>query len=366
MSINNVGGNIGGTGGIQGLSGFDLNTEGLSIADRTALVMLEKSTLLEGQLNDYVNRVHEQNEKLKTLGEIQSKLRNMQTTTNTVDSPTWTVDHNASPKQIDLDNGHSLLIHGEHKDWSIRDANGNETRIWGDPHVTEGDTQVEKSWDFQENATFVLGDGTKIHVDVKDIGAEGVVTDKLTITKGNQSIEVTDIAINQPQIGNPELMGAELDQATNDGHVFKMGDQADDWVHMQGDAGREIGADGWENVTEGMGAIDHEGSVMGATDGIGGPSGSNINSVLSQDELALLSELGINIFDSSNLGMMSPIEIQNLDATIKSSKESLTSISQIDMVKLQSLNGKYEQTNALASQIMKTQYQEVKSIIRNI
>lgn len=369
MSVNNIGGNIGGIGdvrGVQGPDNADISDKRLSLADRTTLVMLEKASVLEGQVNAYIDRVHEQNQKLKQLGEIQSKLRNMQSTTNTVDSPTWTADHSATPKQINLDNGYSIEIPGKGQSWTIRDANGNETRIWGDPHVSEGDVEGDRNWDFQEDATFVLGDGTKIHVAVKDLGGvDGVVTDSLTITKGNQSIEITGIAENDPQIGNPELRGAELDRATNDGHVFTMGDQADDWVHAQGDTTKEIASDGWVNVTEELGAIESEG-VAGVTDGIGDPDDGNINNVLTDSDLALLRELGVEVFDQSNLGSLTPTELKNLDASINAAKDTMTSISQLEMVKLQSYNGKYEQTNALASQVMKTQYQEAKSIIRNI
>ena len=56
------------------------------------------------------------------------------------------------------------------------------------------------------------------------------------------------------------------------------------------------------------------------------------------------------------MGVLTPDEIDNLSAQIKSNKESLTSMSQLDMVQLQSLTGKYEQTNSLASQVLKQQY----------
>ncbi len=359
MAINDAGG-IGGINSAQGLNNIDTGNANISIADATMLVMLERSEILEGQIRDQIQNVHDKNQKLQKLSDIQAKLRNMQSNTNTVDSASWTVDRETMPKTIALDNGYSITIPGKKEEWTITDANGNHTRIWGDPHVSEGDSDGSKNWDFQEDASFVLDDGTKISVGVKDIGhGEGyVVTDTLTITKGNQSLEVTNIAANDPQIGQPSLDGAEMDASTNDGHVFMMGDQVDDWTYQQG-GGREIGADGWENVTSDVGAIEHEQSA-GVNDQ------SNINNVLTQDEIALLDELGINIFDNSNLGALTPTELQNLNESIKSSKDSLTSMSQLEMVKLQSYNSKYEQTNAMASQVMKSQYSQAKEIIRNI
>ena len=117
-------------------------------------------------------------------------------------------------------------------------------------------------------------------------------TDSLTITRGNQAIQVTGIAENDPQIGEPNLNGARLDAETNDGHVFMMGDAADDWVHVQGD-NREVGiARGRDNdVTSALGAISYEHSA-------GTDSRNNLNNVLTEDDRNLLKKLGINIFDT--------------------------------------------------------------------
>lgn len=356
MSINNTGG-IGGINSAQGLNNVDSSNANVSIADATMLVMFERAEILENQIRDQIQNVHDKNTKLQQLSDIQAKLRNMESNTTTVDAATWTVDQNASPREIALDNGYTLTIPGENEEWTISDANGNETRIWGDPHVSEGDQDGSRNWDFQEDASFVLGDGTKITVGTTEKYG-GKVTDTLTITKGNQSLEVSNMAANDPQIGAPGLDGAELDAATNDGHVFMMGDEADDWTYQQG-GGREISGDGWENITGDVGAIEHE-------QGMGVDDQSNINNVLTQEELALLDELGINIYDNSNLGALSPTEIESLNESIKSSKDSLTSMSQLEMVKLQSYNSKFEQTNSLSSQVMKSQYGQAKEIIRNI
>src|SRR5688572_20456016 len=41
-------------------------------------------------------------------------------------------------------------------EWKITGPDGKTTRVWGDPHVAEGDGG---KWDFKRNSTFVLGDG---------------------------------------------------------------------------------------------------------------------------------------------------------------------------------------------------------------
>ena len=338
----------------QSLKGVDTNDKHLSIADLNMLVMLERSEILDKQIRDQIGLVHKKNEQMKSLNQIQSKLMNHKTTTTAVSENTWTVDQNASPKEIALDNGYKIQIHGSDEKWSLVDANGNKTDVWGDPHVNEGDRDGATNWDFQQDATFMLDDGTKITCNCAGKeGRGGVYSDSLTITKGNQSITVSGIADNDPQIGQPELNGGKLDMDTPDGFVFNMGDQADDWLFE----GQEISGD-FKNVTAGKTALDQEGNEVAQNNTLGG--------VLTQDEQNLLKELGIEVFDASGVGMLTPEEIGNLTTQIKSTKETLTSMSQLDMVQLQSMTGKYEQTNSLASQVMKQQYSQAKEIIRNM
>ncbi len=348
--------NVGGTQQVHGVNGIDTSNKELSIGDLSMLVMLERSEILDKQIRDQIGIVHKKNDQMKQLGQIQSKLLNQRTQTQAVSENTWTVDHNKSPKEIALDNGYKIQIHGENESWSIEDANGNRTRIWGDPHVSEGDRAGDIQWDFQKDATFVLPDGTKITCKCKDKGRadKNIFSDELIITKANQSIHVTGIADNDPQIGQPELNGAALDAETNDGFMFQMGDEADDWLYN----GEEIAGE-FVNITEGQDElINEDNSMKGAND--------NLNQLLTEDERNLLNELGITVHDASGVGVLTPEEITNLTTQIKNAKETLTSMSQLDMVKLQSMTGKYEQTNAMASQVMKQMYSQAKEIIRNI
>ena len=346
------------------VDGAEAKRAKLSIIELTHLTMMERSELLEHDMREQLEQMQQDNTELKQLSDIEAKLANMRTNTSSIDSPTWTVDRNASPTEIALDNGYVLEIPGEREEWVIRDANGNETRVWGDPHVDEGDLDGNKNWDFSADSTFILDDGTKIHVGTIDKersnGQRGVFTDSLTITRGNQAIQVTGIAENDPQIREPNLNGARLDAETNDGHVFKMGDAADDWVHVQGD-NREVGIErGRDNdVTSALGAISYEHST-------GTDSRNNLNNVLTEDDRNLLKQLGINIFDNSGAGVLTPTEINNLRNSIKSAKDSKTSLSQLKLVDIQSRNSKFEQSNAMDSQMMKSMFSQAKEIIRNI
>ncbi|MBE8215648.1 MAG: hypothetical protein HAW62_04895 [Endozoicomonadaceae bacterium] len=74
----------------------------------------------------------------------------------------------------------------------------------------------------------------------------------------------------------------------------------------------------------------------------------------------------LNIQNIPSDGRVTSSNVTALSTSIKNTKESLTSVSQLDTIKLQSLNGKFEQANSLASQIMKSLFMQAQSIIRNI
>ncbi len=357
MSTNINPGNINGVNQTQSTQDAAFKDEHLSIADLNLMVQLERSEILDKQIREQIGIVHTKNEQLKALGEIQAKLANQRSNTAAVNENSWAFDNEKDPKEILLDNGYKIQLHAEKQSWSILDSNGNETKIWGDPHVNEGDREGDKQWDFQQDATFVLDDGTKITVKVDGLHRtdKNAYTDQLIITKGNQAIHVTGIAQNDPQVAGPNLDGAQLDASTPDGFVFQMGDQADDWLFQ----GEEITGD-FKNVT-----LNQEAPGNRAVNDQE-PNPDNINGILTQEEKDLLKELGIQIFNSDDTGVLTPDEITNLNNQIRNAKESLTSSSQLDQVTLQSLTGKYEQTNSLASQVLRQQYSNAKDIIRNI
>ena len=136
-----------GTQSTRGVNGAEAREVKLSIADLTHLTMLERSELLEHDMRGQLEQMQQDNSELRQLSDIQAKLADMRTNTSSIDSPTWTVDRNASPTEIALDNGYVLEIPGDREEWVIRDANGNETRVWGDPHVDEGDLDGNKNWE---------------------------------------------------------------------------------------------------------------------------------------------------------------------------------------------------------------------------
>jgi len=118
--------------------------------------------------------------------------------------------------------------------WQITGQDGKTTKIWGDPHVEEGDGG---KWDFKKNSTFVLGDGTQIHVKTTPYGNGATVTGSLEVVSGNDHVSVTDIDKGKGKVGDLQHDGYSLAGHLED-DVFVMGNETDDWALGKG--GKEI------------------------------------------------------------------------------------------------------------------------------
>lgn len=113
---------------------------------------------------------------------------------------------------------------------------GETTRIWGDPHVdSDGDGKTD--FDFKKDMTFVLEDGTKITVNTVPADNGTTYSSALTITNGDNAIQVTGLAGKHDGANNLKVVqsnaGRMLDALTDDGaqSVYRRGD---DWVDAQG------------------------------------------------------------------------------------------------------------------------------------
>ncbi len=119
-------------------------------------------------------------------------------------------------------------------EWKITGPDGKTTRVWGDPHVAEGDGG---KWDFKRNSTFVLGDGTRINVTTAPWkNGKMTVTSQLEIISGNDRVMVTDIDKGRGKIGQVTQDGYQHVNSFGGNDVFVMGRESDDWSHQ----GREI------------------------------------------------------------------------------------------------------------------------------
>ncbi|HEV7905883.1 MAG TPA: DUF1521 domain-containing protein [Pyrinomonadaceae bacterium] len=120
--------------------------------------------------------------------------------------------------------GYKIEMLGQYE-WKITGPDGKETRIWGDPHVDEGDGG---KWDFKRDSTFVLGDGTRINVSTVPYG-DMTVTGSLEIISGNDRVLVSDIDKGKGKIGTVTQDGYQHANSFGDNDVFVMGREADDW-----------------------------------------------------------------------------------------------------------------------------------------
>ena len=348
--------NVNGIQSSDAINNTDATTQAqkLSLADRITMTQLEAASAEEAEVRKMAGKVQENTNNLKQLSEIEAKLKafNYPDAAQKANGDhSWSVTGNSFPKSIHLDGGYKITVHDNDNKWDIADANGNVTTIWGDPHVSENDR--EGYWDFHDDSTFVLPDGTKISVGTAPYNenTDITVTESLTITKGHQSISVSGIANNQPTVGQPSFNGIALDDNTNDGHIFQTGDNVADWVYN----GKEV---------KGVAKI-----VSDKINEIGRnqqpPPKNILETVLTPDDLSLLKELGVTIYDSSGIGHLTESEIQNALGQLSSAKESLKSISNLDMVKLQAQTNKMQQHYSIASQTMKTLFNAAREIIRN-
>lgn len=97
--------------------------------------------------------------------------------------------------------GYRIVPTGESAAWEIyapdqEYADKPMTRVWGDPHVDEGDGT---RWDFTKDGDFMLPDGTRIHCDTTAQTGFSI-SQHLTIWNGNDRVEVRNVNSRDPQV----------------------------------------------------------------------------------------------------------------------------------------------------------------------
>ena len=121
---------------------------------------------------------------------------------------------------IDLGDGYTMQINEANSEIVITDAAGNETQIWGDPHVNVNGQHIG---DFYGTTTFELKNGTKITINTEPFGNnnDAWVASQVVVTKGDQALTIDGVS--QNQLGDVSITmggnGYALDAAHDDGLV---------------------------------------------------------------------------------------------------------------------------------------------------
>ena len=145
----------------------------------------------------------------------------------------WTATTGSNGRgSIDLGDGYTLSLNENSSEVTIHNANtGEETRIWGDPHV---DVDGKRAFDFWGTTTFTLENGTKITINTEQYAKNPneYLAEQLVITKGDQAIVVDGLSENK--LGDLSISmssnGALLDAATRDGFVVTENGEGQGWL----------------------------------------------------------------------------------------------------------------------------------------
>ncbi len=97
--------------------------------------------------------------------------------------------------------GYTVVPEGKDSAWKIYGPGQNAcdealTRVWGDPHVSEKDGT---KWDFTQDSSFMLPDGTRIVCDTTSQTGQSV-TQGLTIVSGNDRVDVGGVNTGSPKV----------------------------------------------------------------------------------------------------------------------------------------------------------------------
>ncbi|MES9851198.1 MAG: DUF1521 domain-containing protein [Candidatus Thiodiazotropha sp. L084R] len=138
---------------------------------------------------------------------------------------------------IDLGDKYELVLDENKSQIIIKNKEtGEETNIWGDPHVDwNGDGKTDVN--FWEKSTFQLEDGTKITIDTEKFkNNEMYVANDITITKGDKVIQVTGLSQNEKgdmEINQSNRGGQLMDLLVTDGFVVQENADGEGWINPE-------------------------------------------------------------------------------------------------------------------------------------
>lgn len=144
----------------------------------------------------------------------------------------WTHSVKGDEAEIRLGDKYTITADETNATWTVKNnETGVSTKVHGDPHVDVG-ADGKDDWDFKKDMTFTLDDGTKISVGTVDAGNGTTFSSSLTITNGDNAIQVTGLGDDKDGKGNLKVVqsnaGETLDELTHDG--FTIEEEGDSWI----------------------------------------------------------------------------------------------------------------------------------------
>jgi len=201
--------------------------------------------------------------------------------------------------------GYTIMNDGGHQ-WRIKDPTGIETKIFGDPHVDEGnDGTVD--WHFNKDGTFILPDGTKIFCDTDKV-AEGITASSTLKIQYQDQLGTMDVA--NGGAGTVEKTGGlAFDSANKDGELYVMGTDGKFYdgetlgklYDAGGDFARDVDGQKVGHISQNalislQGGLVEEGLTLKAKDPVGPVGVDDKDPNVKDDKLAELLALGDNAF----------------------------------------------------------------------
>lgn len=329
------------------------------------LLQMERSETINSALMDQANQMKATNDKLKQANQAMAALRVAQANAQTPDEQTWSVDKNSNVITLD---GYQIALDESSSAWTLSklDDNGepipgSETRVWGDPHVDEDGDGMD-DWDFKKDTTFVLEDGTKISVGTKQWGNSDYTTsDTLTITKGDQAIQVTGLTQNDDTplaISDVSLDGRQIDMDTKDGHYVYANADANNWTDANGN---DLGDDDGTHRRDGNWNMHFESEASNAAE-----TYQKKEVEIADDTMQWLKSNGVDIVDTDGDGTLTADDLSATIENLKGFMDSLNATSQLDLIRMQSLNTKHINSFETMTNLLKKEGDLKSSITRNI
>lgn len=404
------------------------NFDTMDLSSLMMMVLGQRTQILDANVREQAAAVEASNQQILAANQL-SMLSNLGQNNMEVSSSSLQTYSEAGAatdfsQPTQLDNGDTFIDFGDgygvvasstgNREWSMveydpaaaKDVNGDpvftsETRIWGDPHVDEGN-DGRTDWDFYQQSTFVMPNGVSVTVETAPFGNSGAtVSDNLYISRGDSQAVVKNLADNaggldrEGKVDTFEVVNdASLfnEAEHNDGHIFTTKDgNLGDWQKLDGvdlTGGAKTAETTINNEVEvipanaaniamlekaGLNPDDYKsGDTLVLTTANIEAIDTAMDSVFSieatEENLAALEMIGFEVSGNTfgNMLVFSAEETSALSATIKDFVDSKTSMSQMELIDLQSTMDKYGETLDLLTNFLSKYAGKIDAVTGNI